>query len=153
MYQIIHDVITSKRYELRDMLAKIDTIWVQGDLTDEQRGELVELAQTNADPAQGYAPLQEQLNQTLDRVTALETTAADLGRRVAALEAGEDPEPAPEPEEWPEWYQWNGIGKCPWQDGSKCTHNGVKYISHVNDNIWEPGATGVYDNIWEAVET
>ena len=34
MYQIIHDVITSKRYELRDMLSKIDTIWVQWDLTD-----------------------------------------------------------------------------------------------------------------------
>ena len=151
MYQIIKDVINSGRYELRDMLGKIDTIWVQGDLTDEQRAELVELAQANADPAQGYAPLQEQLNQALDRVTALETTATDLARRVAALESGEDPEPAPEPEEWPAWYAWDGVGRVPWQTGSKCTHNGVKYISHVDNNVWEPGAAGVYDNIWEAV--
>lgn len=146
MYQIIKDVITSKRYELRDMLSKIDTIWVQGDLTDEQREELVELAQANADPSQGYAPLQEQINAALEQIK-------DLDDRVSALEAGEDPEPAPEPEEWPEWYAWDGVGRSPWQDGSKCTHNGMKYISHVNDNIWEPGATGVYDNIWEAVET
>lgn len=146
MYQIIKDVIASKRYELRDMLSKIDTIWVQGDLTDEQRGELVELAQANADPEQGYAPLQEQINVVLDQIKALDD-------RVSALEAGEDPKPAPEPEEWPEWYAWDGVGRSPWQDGSKCTHNGVKSISRVNDNIWEPGATGVHETIWEAVET
>lgn len=143
MYQIIHNVIASKRYELRDMLSKIDTIWVQGDLTDEQRTELVELAQANADPSQGYAPLQEQINAALDQIKA-------LNDRVSALEAGEDPEPTPEPEGWPEWYAWNGVGRIPWQNGSKCTHNGVKYISRVNDNIWGPGAAGVYDNIWEA---
>ena len=36
MYSIIKNVIASRRYELGDMLGKIDTIWVQGDLTDEQ---------------------------------------------------------------------------------------------------------------------
>lgn len=144
MYSIIKNVIASRRYELGDMLGKIDTIWLQGDLTDAQRTELVELAQASADPANSYAPLQEQLNAVLDQVKALE-------ERVAALEAGEDPEPAPDPEEWPEWYAWNGIGKCPWQNGSKCTRSGVKYISHVDNNIWEPGAAGVHENIWEAV--
>ena len=101
MYQIIHDVITSKRYELRDMLSKIDTIWVQGDLTDEQREELVELARTNADPAASYAPLQDQIDQAFDQIKA-------LSARVEKLEAGEVPEPAPEPEEWPEWVQPTG---------------------------------------------
>ena len=152
MYQTIKSVIGSGRYELNDMLHKIDTLWAQGDLTDDQRGELVELAQSNADPAQGYAPLQEQINQALDRVTELETTVADLIRRVTALETGEEPEPEPEPEEWPEWYQWDGVGRVPWQTGSKCTHNGVRYISRVDNNVWEPGAAGVYENIWESVE-
>ena len=45
MYQIIEAVIQSKRYELNDILKKIDTIWVQGDLTDAQREELVELVE------------------------------------------------------------------------------------------------------------
>ncbi len=36
-----------------------------------------------------------------------------------------------------------------WQPGSyakdaKCFHNGKRWISNVDNNIWEPGATGVY---------
>lgn len=141
MYIIISNVIKSGNYELNDMLRKIDTIWVQGSLTDEERGELVELAQSNADPARSYAPLQEQINQAFDRIKALEG-------RMAKLEAGEEPEP----EEWPEWYKWDGVGRVPWQNGSKCTHNGVRYISRVDNNVWEPGGEGVHENIWEAVE-
>lgn len=141
MYIIISNVIKSGNYELNDMLRKIDTIWVQGSLTDEERGELVELAQSNADPARSYAPLQEQINQAVDRIKALEG-------RMAKLEAGEEPEP----EEWPEWYKWDGVGRVPWQNGSKCTHNGVRYISRVDNNVWEPGGEGVHENIWEAVE-
>lgn len=141
MYIIISNVIKSGNYELNDMLRKIDTIWVQGSLTDEERGELVELAQSNADPARSYAPLQEQINQAFDRIKALEG-------RMAKLEAGEEPEP----EEWPEWYKWDGVGRVPWQNGSKCTHNGVRYISRVDNNVWEPGGEGVHEIIWEAVE-
>ena len=141
MYTIISNVLKSRNYELNDMLRKIDTIWVQGSLTDEERGELVELAQSNADPARSYAPLQEQINQAVDRIKA-------LAGRMAKLEAGEEPEP----EEWPEWYKWDGVGRVPWQNGSKCTHNGVRYISRVDNNVWEPGGEGVHENIWEAVE-
>ena len=141
MYIIISNVIKSGNYELNDMLRKIDTIWVQGSLTDEERGELVELAQSNADPARSYAPLQEQINQAFDRIKALEG-------RMAKLEAGEEPEP----EAWPEWYKWDGVGRVPWQNGSKCTHNGVRYISRVDNNVWEPGGEGVHEIIWEAVE-
>ena len=141
MYTIISNVIKSGNYELNDMLRKIDTIWMQGSLTDEERGELAELAQSNADPAKSYAPLQEQINQAFDRIKALEG-------RMAKLEAGEEPEP----EEWPEWYQWDGVGPIPWQNGSKCTHNGVRDISRVVNSVWEPGGGGVDENIWEAVE-
>ena len=141
MYQIIHDVITSKRYELRDMLSKIDTIWVQGDLTDEQRTELVELARDNADPAASYAPLQEQINQAFAQIKA-------LGDRVAKLEAGETPEPAPEPEEWPAWVQPTGAHDC-YNTGDKVTYNGKHYISKLDGNVWSPDA---YPQGWTEVE-
>ena len=39
MYEIVKNVIMSKRYELNDMLKKIDTLWVQGDITEEQKKE------------------------------------------------------------------------------------------------------------------
>lgn len=141
MYQIIHDVITSKRYELRDMLSKIDTIWVQGDLTDEQREELVELARTNADPTASYAPLQDQIDQAFDQIKA-------LSARVEKLEAGEVPEPAPEPEEWPEWVQPTGAHDA-YNTGDKVSFNGKHYTSKIDGNTWSPEA---YPDGWEAVE-
>ena len=62
MYDIIKTVINSGRYELSDMLTKIDTVWVQGDITDDQKTELTALAREKADPAGSYAPLQEQID-------------------------------------------------------------------------------------------
>jgi len=31
------------------------------------------------------------------------------------------------------------------------THNGKTWISMVDNNVWEPGAAGVYDSIWREV--
>ena len=141
MYQIIHDVIASGRYELTDILKKIDTIWVQGDLDDDQKAELAELARDNADPAASYAPLQEQINQAFAQIKAL----AD---RVAKLEAGETPEPAPEPEEWPEWVQPTGAHDA-YGVGDKVTYNGKHYVSKIAGNVWSPDA---YPAGWEVYD-
>lgn len=141
MYQIIHDVITSKRYELNDILKKIDTIWVQGDIDDDQKEELVELARANADPEQSYAPLQKQIDDAFAAIKALES-------RVAALEAGESPEPAPEPEEWPEYVQPTGAHDA-YNTGDKVTYNGKHYISTMDGNVWAPDA---YPAGWELAE-
>ena len=140
MYQTIKSVIQAGRYELNDMLRKIDTLWVQGDLSDEQRGELVELARESADPAASYAPLQEQIDQAFAQIKA-------LGDRVAKLEAGKTPEPAPEPEEWPAWVQPTGAHDC-YNTGDKMTYNGQHYVSKIDGNVWSPDA---YPAGWEAV--
>ena len=132
MYTIISNVIKSRNYELNDMLRKIDTIWVQGSLTDEERDELVELARENATPEQTYAPIQEQIDQAFAQIKA-------LGDRVAALEAGKTPEPSPEPEEWPEWVQPTGAHDC-YNTGDKVTYNGQHYVSKINGNVWSPDA-------------
>lgn len=137
MYQIIKNVITSGRYELNDMLHKIDTLWVQGDLTDEQRTELMDLARENADPARSYAPLQEQIDQAFAQIKA-------LSARVEKLEAGEVQEPAPEPEEWPEWVQPTGAHDC-YNTGDKVTYN-EHYVSKIDGNVWSPDA---YPRGWE----
>lgn len=48
MYEIVKNVIASGRYELADMMKKIDTLWVQGDISDSQKAELEKLATENA---------------------------------------------------------------------------------------------------------
>lgn len=141
MYSIIKNVIASRRYELGDMLGKIDAIWLQGDLTDEQKIELVELARYNADPAASYAPLQEQIDQAFTQIKA-------LSARVALLESGETPEPAPEPEEWPEWVQPTGAHDA-YGVGDKVTYNGKHYVSKIAGNVWSPDA---YPAGWEVYD-
>lgn len=49
MYNIFKSVILMHRYELSEMLRKIDSFYVQGEITDSQRAELTKLAQENAD--------------------------------------------------------------------------------------------------------
>lgn len=158
MYEIVRNVITSKRYALDDMLKKIDTLWVQNDITEEQRKELVALAQANADPEQSNAPLQKQIEELAKQQKELKDTVATLSSTVQKIketvESGGTvvPEPEPEPqEEYPSWEPYNGIPPVKWQKGSKCAHSGKKWESMVDNNVWEPGAFGVGPEIWNEV--
>lgn len=142
MYDTIKDVINSGRYELNDMLHKIDTLWVQGDLDDDQRDELMELARENATPEQTYAPIQEQIDQAFAQISALDT-------RIKALEAGGSEPTDPEPEdEWPEWVQPTGAHNA-YSNGDKITYNGKHYISTMDGNVWSPDA---YPAGWQVQE-
>ncbi len=44
-------------------------------------------------------------------------------------------------EEWSEWVQPTGAHDAYGKD-AKVTHNGIKYISDVDANVWEPGVYG-----------
>lgn len=49
-------------------------------------------------------------------------------------------------EDWEEWQSGNFYSK-----GAKVKHNGKKWISNVDNNHWEPGATGVYT--WDEMQS
>ena len=153
MYKIYKRVIEAKGFNLSDITEKIEQRCAEGKLTDAEREELITLANQNADAAMSEAPVKEQIKALFENLGEMGQAIIDLIGRVETLE-GKEPEESPEePEEYPEWVKWDGIGLIPYQTGSKVTHNGVKYISGVENNIWEPGALGVYDNIWKKVET
>lgn len=158
MYEIFKSVITSKSYNLEQMIKKINTRWVEDTLAEEQREELIALAQTNADPSQSNAPLQKQIEEISKKQIALEDTVEKLSATVQKIketvESGGTVVPDPEPpitEEYPAWEPYNGIPPVPYQVGSKVTHNGKKWESMVPNNVWEPGAFGVDQNIWKEV--
>lgn len=157
MYEIIKDVIANEPYNLQDMIKKINTVWVRGDITEEQKDELIQLANENAKPENSNAEQDKQISYLLEHVQTLETTVTEQGNKIQTIidklaEGGTivpDPEPEPEPEEFPEWYAWDGIQRpIPWQEGSKCTHNGKNWISLVNNNVWEPGSIGT-ETVWK----
>lgn len=140
MYAIIKSVINSGNYELTDMLSKIDTMWVQGSITDEQRTELTALARDKATPEATYAPLQEQVDALAVRIDA-------LTQRVAALEDGgtTGDTPTTPADEWPEYVQPTGAHDA-YKIGDKITYNGQHYICKMDGCVWTPDA---YPAGWE----
>lgn len=127
MYDVIRDVINSRRYVLADMLHKIDTLWAQGDIDDDQRTELIALAQGNADMEQEVNMLAK-LEELEQRVKALETGSTEPGEAYPDYVAGK-------------WYY----------NGDKITFEGGKYKCIAPDGVvcvWSPKEYPVY---WELV--
>ena len=58
MYEIIKEVINSKDFELRDILYKINKMWIESAITETEKTELDSLARQNANAENSYAPLQ-----------------------------------------------------------------------------------------------
>lgn len=48
-------------------------------------------------------------------------------------------------EEWPEWSQPIGAADA-YQSGGKVSHNGKRWVSTEDNNVWEPGVYG-----WESL--
>ena len=141
MHDIIKNVIESLRFELKDMLTKIDTVWLQGDITDDERSELIDLAREKANPENSYSQVYDQINQIYALLSSLDT-------RVKVLEGGETD---PEPEEYPEFIQPTGAHDAYHKD-DKITFNGEKYICIAPDGVavvWDPTTYPAY---WQKVE-
>ncbi len=145
MYDVIKNVIDSERYELSDMLKKIDTIWLQGGITEEQKNELVQLARKNADPENSYAPLQNQIDTLYENMTEMGKTILDLVKRVGELE--NKPVEPELPEEYPEYVKPTGAHDA-YNNGDKVTYKGKRYICKMDGCVWSPEE---YPDAWEEV--
>lgn len=149
MYETIKSVIESGRYELSDMLKKIDTIWLQGDISEEQKTELVKLAQEKADPENSYAPLQKQIDNLYEIADRLDTDLKTVTDRVTKLEGGEVEPPVDN--EYPEYKQPTGSHDA-YYKGDKVTFKGKKYICTAPEDyavVWNPEEYPAY---WQLVE-
>ena len=147
MYDIIKNVITSGSYELTDILKKIDTIWLQGTLTEEQRTELIDLARTSADPENSYAPLQKQIDTLYANMTEMGKTILNLTDKVSKLDGGSVT--LPEADEYPVWVQPTGAHDA-YNPGDKMTYtDGKRYVCQMDGCVWGPDA---YPAGWQLVE-
>jgi hypothetical protein len=130
MYEVTKNVIKSGSYELADILAKIDTFWLQGSLTDAQRLELITMARGKADPSHSYAPLQAQIDA--------------LAVRVAALESN-----SPAEDEYPAYVQPTGAHDA-YHNGDKMTFNGKRYHCTAPEGVAVVWSPDVYPAYWQA---
>lgn len=145
MFENIKNLIKSKSFELKDMLKKINIVWLESMITDEEMKELKELARENAVAENSYAPLQEQINNANSRIDKLEARIEDLENK----ETGEvtEPEEPIETDEYPEYKQPTGAHDC-YNTGMKMTFNGEKYICKIDGCVWDPTT---YPAAWEKV--
>lgn len=127
MYDIAKNVIQSGNYKLTEMLDKLTTLWMEGQIDKEQRDELTQMAKQSPDA-----------RAELDVLAKLE----DLDRRVAALEAGGGAEPV----EYPDYV----AGKW-YYNGDKVSYNGKHYACIAPAGVvcvWSPDEYATY---WEEV--
>lgn len=159
MYEIVKNTILSKNYELSDMLNKIDTLWVQGDLTEEQRLELISLARENALGENSYASYQVQIDALVKMVSELNTTVSTMSAELEKVKEAVEkmggtvkpPEPEPEPEEWPLYKDPTGAHDA-YHNGDKVTFEGKHYICIAPEGVacvWSPT---VYPAYWQVQE-
>ena len=142
MFDVVLSVINTGIFELSDILVKIDTLWLKGDIDDDQRAELIATAREKADPSASYAPLQEQVDKLADDLAA-------LSARVTALESGGGEEPAPA-DKYPAYVQPTGAHDA-YHNGDKVTYNGTRYICIAPDGVvcvWNPDTYPAY---WQEV--
>ena len=149
MYEIIKNVINSKDYELRDMLYKINKMYIESYITEDQKLELDELARTNANAENSYAPLQEQIDNLYDELSQIKS---QLNTLLENPEEGTGDEPAEPPQttdnEYKEYVQPTGAHDA-YKIGDKITYNGKKYICKLDNCVWNPDE---YPAGWELVE-
>lgn len=144
MYEILKSVIESRNFKLSEMTIKLDTLWVESKLTEEQYKELKQLMLDNANPITENPDLEQKYERLL-------LAYDEIVKRIIVLEekAGIVTDPEPEPGEIvvPKWVQWDGISKD-YVKGSAVEHNGKYYKSEFDgQNTWEPGMQGT-ESLW-----
>lgn len=132
MYNSVLIVIQSGEYNLSDLTKKIDTLWLKSYLTDDERESLTKLAIEKANPDAGLPSFSERMAALEKRVSKLEGNLSSGGNSGSS--------------DWPEWVQPTGAHDA-YAKGSQVTHNGEKYVSQINANVWEPGVFGS-ESLW-----
>ena len=134
MYEVTKNVIQSGNYELTDILAKIDTLWLQGNLTDDERLNLIEMARDKADPSHSFAPLQEQIDALAERVSVLENTK----------------DPDVPVDEYPAFVQPTGSHDA-YHAGDKVTYNERRYVCVAPEGVAVVWSPDTYPAYWQEV--
>lgn len=133
MFKIIKDVIDSKDYKLENILHKINKMYIEDRISEEEKSELDNLARSKAKAENSY-DMQKQVDELRKRIEALENkdTAEDSTESA---------------EEYPEYVQPSGAHNT-YNTGDKITYNGKKYVCIMPSCVWSPDA---YPQGWQEV--
>ena len=147
MYEIIKNIIENGAFRVSDLANKIDTLWAESKLNDEERNQLVQMMTDHLNPDSEAPELKELYERLESRVTALE---ADVQALKGGEESGGEEEPGTVTV--PAWEPWDGISNK-YQYGAVVTHNGKYFLDVLQgmQNTWEPESAGVDERYWKEI--
>lgn len=129
MKNVFKAVIEKGGYDLINILGKIDTLYIEGRITDEERKELCSLARKSPEPQYNYKVEIEKLWEAVRALQSNGTTEGDIN--------------TPE-----EFKQPTGAHDA-YIKGATVIYNGKTYKSLIDNNVWSPDT---YPNGWEVIE-
>lgn len=134
MFETLRQLISVGGYRLDDMLLRIDTMYASGRLDKDERAQLIDLAQTNADQ---YVLL-----------PSLEERVSNLEERVSSLENAGKPSPGGD-DDVPEWVRPTSKDTM-YNKGDVVMFNGKKYQCVKNNVSTSPEEDS---SRWKEVQT
>jgi hypothetical protein len=143
MFDIITGIINSGNFELADIIHKINILWLQSEITENEKDSLIRSAREKAKPENSYAPLEKQIEEAFKKISKLEESIDKVGK----LETGKPTDPALEPEEYPEYKQPLGAHDA-YNTGDKVTFKGKKYECIKDNCVWD---SETYPDGWKIV--
>lgn len=128
MKNVFKAVIEKGGYDLTTILTKIDTLYIEGKITDKERTELCFLARKSPEPQYDYKVEIEKLWEAVRTLQSNETTEGDIN--------------TPK-----EFKQPTGAHNA-YMNGDTIVYNGKIYESIIDNNVWSPDT---YPNGWEVI--
>lgn len=130
MFNVFKNVIENRNFELKGIIKKIDTLWAQSSITDDERAELISLAQSKANVQQSIDVMQK-LEELDKRMKTVEEMLANNNNN------SDDTEVVYANYEVGKWY-YNGdivrfedvLYKCVAPDGVVCVWSPTEYPAY-----------------------
>lgn len=130
MFNVFKNVIENRNFELKGIIKKIDTLWAQSSITDDERAELISLAQSKANVQQSIDVMQK-LEELDKRMKVVEEMLANNDNN------SDDTEVVYADYEVGKWY-YNGniikfedvLYKCVAPDGVVCVWSPTEYPAY-----------------------
>lgn len=157
MYNIMKNVIKSKDYELADIITKLNKVWIQNKISEEQKEELLALARECATPENSHAALSEQIKLAFDKIAELKAVVEELKAKIEPEETpDEEPSDPNEPEVetpvvYPEYKQPLGAHDA-YHAGDIVTYKDEIYTCIAPEGVAVVWAPDVYPAYWELVK-
>lgn len=148
MYEVFKNVIESGNFKVNDLTNKIDTLWAEGRMSDDERAALIASMTDHINPSTEAPELARQISMVAEQVAEMKDQIAALIADVATLKnpegseegGGEETESDPLTGKIPDWEPWDGISDR-YQRGAIVRENGEYYVNVLSgmQNTWQPG--------------